>query len=180
MRETRHLSNKSSRRIDIFSFALPREHAFVGIMWDGRVRMQPAKAWHRSASPNLHGLARAAVLGFGQDEPRSFKSLRRLAKFRDARDSCRANAPQRRREQHTEWTSAMGRAWKLAGLPGRFLSQLRILQNSTRQRAVLFSHTEPLRSHTLLPSTNAFTGFQGTKGPHISPLWWPSGIFDPK
>jgi hypothetical protein len=51
---------------------------------------------------------------------------------------------------------------------------------STRQFAVLFSHTEPLRSHSLLPSTNPFTGFQGTKGPHICPFWWPSGIFDPK
>ena len=63
--------------------------------------IQSAKAWHQSASPNLHGLARAAVLGFGQDEPRSFKSLRRLAKFRDARDFCRVHAPQRQREQHT-------------------------------------------------------------------------------
>ena len=61
--------NKSSRRIGIFSFALPRKHKLVDILRPGRVRTKPAKVWHRSASPNLHGLARAAVLGFGQDEP---------------------------------------------------------------------------------------------------------------
>ena len=62
-------------------------------------------------SPQKRGIGRLRQICTGWHEqlcgalvkmsPRSVKSLRRLAKFRDARDFCRANAPQRQREQHT-------------------------------------------------------------------------------
>ena len=91
--ETQQLSNKSSRRIGIFSYALPRKHGLVGILRAGRVQIKPAKAWHRSASPNLYWLAEQLCGALVKMSPCSVKSLRRLAKFRDARDSCRVTAP---------------------------------------------------------------------------------------
>ena len=93
MSETQQLSNKSSRRIGIFPFALPHEYGLIGIVWTGRVRLQPTKAWHRSASPNLYWLAEQLCGALVKMSPCSVKSLRRLAKFRDARDSCRVTAP---------------------------------------------------------------------------------------
>jgi hypothetical protein len=51
------------------------------------------------------------------------------------------------------------RAWKLPRL-ARFCLPLRPT-----------TLTEPLGSHNLLHDCNAFTGFQGIKGPHISPFW---------
>jgi hypothetical protein len=60
--ETHQLSNKSSRRVGIFSFSLPHEHWLVGIVWARRVRMQPVKAWHPLASPNLLNSAIASAV----------------------------------------------------------------------------------------------------------------------